>query len=98
MLKVRNTGQEAGAEIVQLYIRDMKSSVVRPVMELKDFEKVWLEPGEEKQVNFELTPEAFSMYDRNMNRVVEPGVFKVMLGSSSGNIHLEGEFTMLDND
>ncbi|MBR9998230.1 MAG: glycoside hydrolase family 3 C-terminal domain-containing protein [Cyclobacteriaceae bacterium] len=95
-MKVRNTGGIAGAEIVQLYIRDVKSTVVRPVKELKGFRKVWLNPGEEKSVSFMLTPDDLSMYDRNMNKVVEPGMFRVMVGSSSEKIHLEGEFLMTE--
>jgi beta-glucosidase len=81
--EVTNTGNVDGAEVVQLYLRDMISSVTRPLKQLKDFERVQLKPGETKQVTFSLTPEKLSFYDRNMNFVVEPGVFEVMVGNSS---------------
>jgi beta-glucosidase len=94
-VKVRNSGELEGAEVVQLYLRDVKSSVVRPVKELRGFEKIGLAPGEEQIVHFRLTPEDLSLYDRNMKKVVEPGVFKVMVGSSSDKILLEGEFEIM---
>ena len=96
-VKVTNTGNMEGSEIVQLYIRDVKSSVVRPVKELKGFSKVTLSPEEEAAVEFEIKPEDLSMYDRNMNRIVEPGIFEVMIGSSSQKIHLKGSFEILDD-
>ncbi len=81
--RVKNTGSMAGEKIVQLYIRDNVASVTRPVKELKAFEKVWLEPGEEKTLRFQITPEMLAFYDINMDFVVEPGAFTIMLGSSS---------------
>jgi len=95
-LSVKNIGDYEGDEIVQLYLRDIKSSVVRPVKELKGFEKVHLLPGEEAKVNFTLTPDDLSMYNRSMKKVVEPGIFKVLVGSSSEKIHLEGQFEILN--
>lgn len=92
---IRNTGNKEGAEVVQLYLRDIKSTVVRPVKELKGFTKVRLSPGDNQVVRFVLTPEDLSMYDQNMNRIVEPGIFKVMVGSSSEDIRLEGTFEIL---
>jgi len=89
---IKNTGKVAGDEIVQLYIKDKIASVVRPVKELKGFGKISLEPGETKTVTFELTPELLSMYDLNMNFVVEPGEFEVMIGSSSEDIRLSSVF------
>jgi beta-glucosidase len=80
---VKNTGRRAGDEIVQLYIRDVVSSVTRPVMELKDFRRVPLAPGESKTVTFTVTPDKLSFLDLNMNRVVEPGTFEIMVGPSS---------------
>jgi beta-glucosidase len=80
---VKNTGARAGDEIVQLYIRDLVSSVTRPVMELKDFKRIALGPGESKTVTFTITPEKLSFLDLNMNRVVEPGAFDIMVGTSS---------------
>jgi beta-glucosidase len=84
-VKVTNTGKRAGDEIVQLYIRDLVSSVTRPVMELKDFRKVKLAPGESKTVEFVITPDKLQFYDLNMKRVVEPGTFDIMVGPSSAS-------------
>jgi beta-glucosidase len=91
-LDVTNKGSRSGAEVVQLYINDVISSVTRPVKELKGFEKVMLNPGEKKRVEFTLTPEHLSFLDQDLHRVVEPGTFSVMVGSSSENIRLKGEF------
>ena len=80
---VTNTGKRAGDEIVQLYIRDLVSSVTRPIMELKDFRRVALAPGESKTVEFLITPDKLSFLDLNMKSVVEPGAFNIMVGTSS---------------
>ncbi|MBL8206239.1 MAG: glycoside hydrolase family 3 C-terminal domain-containing protein [Blastocatellia bacterium] len=80
---IKNTGTRAGDEIVQLYIRDVVSSVTRPVLELKDFKRISLAPGENKSINFVITPDKLSFLDMNMNRVVEPGAFEIMIGTSS---------------
>ncbi|HEY0375533.1 MAG TPA: glycoside hydrolase family 3 N-terminal domain-containing protein, partial [Pyrinomonadaceae bacterium] len=80
---VRNTGRRAGVEVVQLYIRDLVSSVTRPVKELKDFRRISLAPGESKTVTFTITPDKLSFYDLHMERVVEPGQFDIMVGTSS---------------
>ena len=78
-----NTGDCAGSEIVQLYIRDEVSSVTRPGIELKGFEKVSIGKGETRKVSFEITSEELSFTDLHYNRVVEPGTFKIMVGTSS---------------
>jgi beta-glucosidase len=80
---VTNTGKRAGDEIVQLYIHDLVSSVTRPVIELKDFKRISLQPGETKTVEFTITPDKLWFYDLNMKRVVEPGTFEIMVGPSS---------------
>jgi beta-glucosidase len=80
---VSNTGKRAGNEIVQLYIRDLVSSVTRPVMELKDFKRISLAAGERKIVEFTITPDKLSFLNLNMETVVEPGWFDVMVGTSS---------------
>jgi len=80
---VTNTGKRAGDEIVQLYIHDLVSSVTRPVLELKDFKRISLAPGESKTVAFVITPDKLSFLDLNMNRIVEPGWFDLMVGTSS---------------
>ena len=87
-MEVKNTGKRAGSEVVQMYIRDLFSSVTRPVKELKGFKKVWLEPGESKSVTFDITPDLLSFYDINMKYVVEPGDFEIMVGTSSQDADL----------
>ena len=82
-IEVTNTGDRIGDEVVQLYIRDLISSVTRPVMELKGFERITLKPGETKTVTLSITPEKLQFYDINMKRVVEPGEFEIMVGTSS---------------
>lgn len=83
LVDVRNSGQRPGDEVVQLYIRDMVSSVTRPVKELQGFTRVHLAPGEVKTVKFEITPDKLAFYDIDMNHIVEPGLFKIMIGGSS---------------
>lgn len=97
-LDVRNSGLMAGDEVIQLYIRDEVSSVIRFEKELRGFERIHLEPGEVTSVHFTLTPEELQMLDRNMNWIVEPGWFTVMLGSSSEDIRLEGRFEIKSKD
>jgi beta-glucosidase len=91
---VQNTGKREGSEVVQLYIDDVISSISTPVKELKGFEKVNLAPGEKKTVSFNLNFEDLSFLDRHLEPVVEPGLFKVMVGTSSGDIRLNGEFNI----
>jgi len=92
---VKNIGEYKGDEVVQLYIHDAVASTAKPVKELKGFKRIALEPGEKKTVSFTLTPEDLASYDINMNLVVEPGVFEVMVGSSSEDIRLKGKFEVL---
>lgn len=80
---VTNTGEVTADEVVQMYIRDTISTVTRPVMELKGFQRVSLAPGETKQVDLSITPAALQFYNRDMKRVVEPGEFEIMVGKSS---------------
>ena len=80
---VRNTGQRAGEDVVQLYIRDQVSSVTRPVKELKGFQRVSLKPGEQKTLTFTLGPQALGFWNEQMKRVVEPGAFDIMSGDNS---------------
>ncbi|MCR9269468.1 MAG: glycoside hydrolase family 3 C-terminal domain-containing protein [Hyphomonadaceae bacterium] len=82
-VSVTNTGDMAADEVVQMYIRDKISSVTRPVMELKGFQRVTLAPGETQQVELPITSESLHFYNRDMDRVVEPGEFEIMVGSSS---------------
>lgn len=87
---LKNTGSRAGDEVVQLYIRDLLSSVARPVMELKGFQRIHLKAGESKQVAFNITPELLSMLNKEMQPIVEPGDFRIMVGSSSRDLRLKG--------
>jgi len=82
-VEVTNIGKRDGEEIVQLYIRDEYSSATRPVMELKDFTRVSIKSGETKLVKFNLPASKLAFYDKEMNWVVEPGNFKIMVGASS---------------
>ena len=85
-VEVSNTGPRVGDEVVQLYIRDEVSTVPRPVLELRGFERITLKPGETRTVRFELTPDALSFWDINMDWVVEPGSFKIFAGPSSATL------------
>jgi beta-glucosidase len=91
---VKNTGDVAGDEVAQLYIRDVLASVARPVMQLAGFQRVHLAPGESKTLSIVLSNESLRMLDRDMRWVVEPGIFRVMVGSSSKDIRLRGELTV----
>ena len=92
---LENVGTRAGAEVCQLYVRDIVASVARPVKELKGFVKVELAPGEKVRVKFKLPMELLAFYDRHMRLVVEPGDFEVMVGASSEDIKLKGRFTII---
>ncbi len=82
-VKVTNTGSVAGKEVVQMYIRDVKASSSRPVRELKGFEKVLLQPGESREVSFEIGVDALSFWNQQMEYVAEPGEFRVYIGGDS---------------
>jgi beta-glucosidase len=87
-VEVTNTGKREGTEVVQLYIRDLVSTVTRPIKELKGFKKVRLQPGETTTVALDITPDALAFYDVNMKHVVEPGDFEIMIGNSSRDADL----------
>ena len=92
---VKNIGKRAGAEVVQLYVNDEKARVPRPEKELKGYEKVYLEPGETKSVEFILDSEAFAFYDMDLHRfTVEPGIFNILVGASSRDIRLTTAVTL----
>jgi beta-glucosidase len=94
-VKVKNTGKRAGAEVAQLYISDLKSSVQRPAKELKGFEKVFLNPGEEKEVTFTIDKTALSFFDADKHDwVAEPGDFEALIGNSSDAIKTKVKFTL----
>jgi beta-glucosidase len=92
---VTNVGDRGGDEVVQLYLRDVVASVTRPVKELKGFERIELGAGERKSVQFEIAVDQLSFYDRNMRRRVEPGAIEVMVGASSEDIRLSGQFEII---
>jgi len=89
---VKNTEFYTGDEVVQLYVNDVQSEMTRPVKELKSFKRVTLKPGQKKTVTFILSIAQLGFYNKDMKYVVEPGTIKVMLGSSSEDIRLTGEF------
>jgi beta-glucosidase len=88
-VEVTNSGQRAGAEVVQMYVRDLVSSVTRPVQELKGFRKVHLAAGQTQTVTLEITPDSLSFYDIEMRYKVEPGEFEIRVGNSSRNGDLQ---------
>ena len=94
--KVTNTGKRAGDEVVQLYVRDVLSSVTTYEKNLCGFERVHLEPGETKEVRFTIEPRDLQLLDSDNHWVVEPGDFKVMIGASSEDIRLNDRFTVIE--
>ncbi|MBN1997273.1 glycoside hydrolase family 3 C-terminal domain-containing protein [candidate division KSB1 bacterium] len=91
---ILNDGLMAGTETIQLYIEDIIATVSTPVLELRGFQRVELKPGETKTIFFELGPRHLELYDRHLDRVVEPGEFSVKVGASSADIRLEGRFVV----
>jgi len=89
-----NTGKVEGTEIVQLYLRDMVASVVRPLKELKGFQKVHLKPGEQRRVSFTIDRDMLSFFDSQLKWDAEPGDFRLMVGSASDDIRLEAGLTL----
>jgi beta-glucosidase len=85
-VNVANTGNYDGEEVVQLYIRDLFGKVVRPVKELKNFQKVFIKKGESKTINFTLTPENLKFYDDELNFDWEGGEFDIMVGTDSQHV------------
>ena len=92
--RVKNTGSRAGDEVVQLYVKDELASVTRPVLQLAGFQRIRLAAGEEREVSFVLGPDALRMLDRDLKWVVEPGAFRVLVGSSSRDLRLRGRLTV----
>lgn len=91
---IKNTGKRDGDEVVQLYTHDVVASRVRPIKELKQFERVSLKSGESKAVRLTLTAKDLAFYNDKMQRVIEPGETQVMIGSSSTDIKLRGSITL----
>jgi len=105
-VSVKNTGELAGDEVVQLYLKDEEASTPRPKIQLEGFERIHLQPGELKTVEFEIQPRQFSMIGADDTRIIEPGWFTVSVGggqpgakgsvSVSGRVNLEGEVMEID--
>lgn len=95
LVSITNTGKYAGEEIVQLYLRDKVGSIVRPVKELKDFKKIFLQVGETQVVKFVIDKEKLSFYNQQLLWVAEPGDFELMIGASSKDIRLKDNFELL---
>ena len=93
-LTVKNAGKLDGDEVVQVYLKELLAPVVRPVQELKAFQRVPLKAGETRELSFTITPEMLTILDQNMKRVIEPGEFRVMVGSSAADIRLQKTFTV----
>ena len=94
--KITNTGKVTGDEVVQLYIHDEYSSVTTYTKVLRGFERITLQPGASQIINFTLTPQDLALWDINNNFTVEPGTFTVMIGASSADIRLKGQFEILN--
>ena len=92
---VENAGQRAGDEVVQLYVRDVLATMTRPVKELKGFQRVTLQPGEKRRLEFTLTADHLGFWNREMRYVVEPGEFRVMAGSNSQDV-IEAKFEVIE--
>ena len=95
--QLSNVGKAAGEEVVQLYLKDKFGSVVRPVLELRDFQKVKLNAGESKTIEFTIDKEKLSFYNDKLEWTAEPGDFEVMIGASSADIKLKSDFELLAN-
>jgi len=94
--QLKNTGKVAGEEVAQLYLKDKFGSVVRPVLELRDFQKVKLNAGESKTIEFTIDKEKLSFYNDKVEWVAEPGDFEVMIGTSSADIKLKSDFELVN--
>ena len=94
--RLTNTGSYAGSEVVQLYLRNKVASVIRPVKELKDFKKVFLQPGESTSVEFNISRDKLIFLNQQLKWGTEPGDFELMIGSSSEKIKFQAGFEYTD--
>ncbi len=94
-VNVKNTGTKAGSEVVQLYVKDLLATVSRPVIELKGFQKVELQPGESKSVTIEVPVKQLQFLNEKMEWVVEKGTYRIMIGNSSKNLPLKQNIEVL---
>jgi beta-glucosidase len=93
---LQNTGKYAGEEVTQFYLRDMVSQPVRPVKELKGFQKLMLQPGETKTISFTIDKEKLAFYNEKLDRITQPGEFRLVIGSASDDIRLQDSFELTD--
>jgi beta-glucosidase len=93
---IKNTSNRDGEEVAQLYIRDLLSSVAQPVKHLKGFQRIFLKAGETKEISFNITPELLKMLNDKMQWVVEPGEFRIMIGTSSKDIRLREVLSVVE--
>jgi len=93
---LQNTGDYAGEEVAQLYLRDVVSQPVRPVKELKGFKKLMLQPGEKKTVTFTITKDKLAFYNDKLDWITQPGEFNLMIGSASDDIRLQDSFNLIN--
>jgi len=93
---IKNASNRDGEEVVQLYIRDLVSSVAQPVKQLKGFQRIFLKAGEAKEISFNITPELLKMLNDKMQWVVEPGEFRIMIGASSKDIRLRDVLSVVE--
>ena len=93
---ITNTGKYAGEEVAQFYLRQMVAQPLRPVKELKGFEKVMLEPNETKTITFTINSDKLSFYNEQLERITQAGEFSLMVGSASDDIRLQDNFTLVD--
>jgi beta-glucosidase len=91
---ITNSGRRAGDEVVQLYVRDLLASVAQPVIALKQFQRIHLEPGERREVTFTIGFDDLKLLDRDLHWIVEPGAFRILIGASSKDIRLRGQLTV----
>lgn len=96
-VKVQNTGGVDSDEVVQLYIRDEHASLARPVIELKGFQRIHLKAGESQEVRFAIHPHMLSMLNDNLEPIVEPGIFRIMIGASSRDIRQRALLKVIEN-
>jgi beta-glucosidase len=92
---LKNTGLREGDDVVQLYVHDKLSSVTRPMLELKGFQRVHLNPGEQKEIRFQITPEMLTMLDKNLKPVIEPGDYRIMIGASSKDLRIKSDLKVI---
>ena len=93
---IKNTSKVDGDEVVQLYVRDLLSSIAQPIKQLKGFQRISLKAGESKEISFEINKETLQMLNEDMKWVVEPGDFRIMIGASSRDIRLREIITVTE--